>query len=427
MTPLTVLILFFIFFGGEFIFSFTLTILNINNSLKNKNIIPSFISDFLKQDKYEKSVDYSLRKEKFSLSTSTVSMLITTVVILSKFPSLVNDWLSLFNLHPYTHGIVYLLILTTLSSIISLPVSLYSQFVIEEEFGFNKMTGMTFAKDLIKSSILSLILIVPILAALFLFIDKTGSFWWLYAFLFFTVFQLIITVLYPLIIAPLFNKFTDLEDGPLKERLFKLADITSFKAKGIYVMDGSRRSSHSNAYFTGFGRSRRIVLYDTLINSLSEEEIEGVLAHEIGHFKKKHIIKSMLSSLVMALIFFYLLSVLQNYEPLFLAFGFKEPALHSLIVILSFALGPFTFFLKPLFTIKSRKNEYEADRFAVELIKSPEPLINALITLGKENLSNLTPHPLYSFFHYSHPVLSERIEAMKKEGRREEGDRRPET
>jgi len=412
MTPSTILTIFFVFFTIEFLLSFTLDKLNIRSSIINSNRVPDFISDYINSEKYSQSVQYSLRKERFSLLTSSVSTIITALVILSQFVVKIDNWLILFNFHPYIHGILFLLILSALSSLLSLPVSLYSQFVIEEEFGFNKMTGKTFALDMIKNAILSLILIIPLLAALFLFVDKTGDMWWLYAFIFFAAFQLIISLLYPLVIAPIFNKFSDLTEGSLKERLVKLAEKTSFKAKGIYIMDGSKRSSHSNAYFTGFGKSRRIVLYDTLLNTLSDEEIEGVLAHEIGHFKKKHILKSLTTSLIMALVLFYLLSILFQYTPLFLAFGFTEISFHGLLVILSFCIGPFTFFLKPIFTIKSRKNEYEADRFAAETIGSAAPLKNALINLGKENLSNLTPHHLYSFFHYSHPVLSERIKAM---------------
>ncbi|MCP4161638.1 MAG: M48 family metallopeptidase, partial [Deltaproteobacteria bacterium] len=222
-----------------------------------------------------------------------------------------------------------------------------------------------------------------------------------------------IALLYPLIIAPLFNKFTELEDGPLKVRLTKLAEKTSFKAKGIFVMDGSKRSSHSNAYFTGFGKARRIVLYDTLINTLSDEEIEGVLAHEIGHFKKKHIIHTLAMSLLIAVLFFFILSVLIDYIPLYNAFGFKESSYPAILIILSFCMGPFSFFLTPVFNSKSRKNEYAADKYAAETTGNPEPLINALINLGKENLSNLTPHRLFSFFNYGHPVLSERIKALK--------------
>ena len=424
MTPLTILILFFFLFTGEFLLSFSLTILNINNSILNRDIVPEFIKNFISGENYTRSVDYSLRKERYSLLTSIVSAVITALIVLSQFAPRVDEWLGGFNFHPYFHGVLFLLLLTALSSLLSLPGSLYSQFVIEEEFGFNKMTGKTFIIDLLKSTILSVILFVPLILGLFLFINKTGNLWWLYGFTFFATFQLLISLLYPLVIAPLFNKFTDIEEGSLKDRLVALAEKTSFKAKGIYIMDGSRRSSHSNAYFTGFGKARRIVLFDTLINSLSEEEIEGVLAHEIGHFKKKHIIKNLLSSLIIAFILFYLLSVLSSYAPLYGAFGFSEASFPALLVILSFCLGPISFFAKPLFTIQSRKNEYEADQFAVDVVGSAEPLKNALINLGKENLSNLTPHPLYSFFHYSHPVLSERIKAMvakKETGEKEKG------
>ncbi len=412
MTSLSILILFFIFFTVEFVFFYVLNLLNIKNTKKNSNHIPDFISEHIELDKYSKSVRYSLRKEYFSLLTTGISTLVTAAIILSRVIVLLDNWLFLFNLHPYMHGILFLLILSALSSLLTLPAALYSQFVIEEQFGFNKMTGRTFLIDLIKNTLLSLILFIPLMAVLFFFVDKAGDLWWLYGFIFFASFQLIISVLYPLVIAPIFNKFSDLEEGPLKDRLVSLAERTSFKAKGIYIMDGSKRSSHSNAYFTGFGKSRRIVLYDTLVHSLSEEEIESVLAHEIGHFKKKHIIKSLMTSLIMALGLFYLLSVLSQYTPLFMAFGFNEMSFHALLVILSFCLGPFTFFLKPLFTVKSRRNEYEADRFASETMGSADPLKRALITLGKENLSNLTPHPLYSFFHYSHPVLSERLHAL---------------
>lgn len=414
MSPSNILILFFIFFVGEYIFSAVLTLLNIKSSQKNKNTVPEFISPFISSEKYRKTVQYSLAKEKFSLIVSGITAAVTAIVIISRIPALIFNYFSLLELHPYVLGIGYLLTLTALSSLLSLPFSIYSQFVIEKEFGFNKMTVRTFVIDLLKSSIISTVLFIPLLTALFFFMDKAGDIWWLYAFLFFASFQIIVSILYPLVIAPLFNKFKPLETGSLKERLNKLAEQTSFKAKGIYVMDGSRRSSHSNAYFTGFGKSRRIVLFDTLISSLSEEEIEGVLAHEIGHFKKKHIIKNMVSSLIISLIIFYLLSIMAGFIPLFEAFGFNSSSLPALLVILSFCIGPFSFFFKPLFSIFSRKNEYEADRYAKKTLGSHESLKNALINLGKENLSNLTPHKLYSFFYYSHPVLSERIKAMEK-------------
>jgi len=341
--------------------------------------------------------------------------ILTAFIILEEIPSRILIILETLGWHPYWEGIFYLLLLTGLSSLISLPFSLYSQFVIEEEYGFNKMTFRLYFTDMIKNIFLSVFLFIPLFLGLFLFIDKSGSLWWLYGYLFFTAFQLLLSLIYPLVIAPIFNKFSELEDGPLRERLFALAEKTSFKASGIYVMDGSRRSAHSNAYFTGFGKARRIVLFDTLIKQLSHEELEAVLAHEIGHFKKKHILKRLIFSLAFAFFLFYGLSLILYYAPLYRAFGFMEASLPALLVILSFLIGPISFFLKPISSLFSRRDEYEADRFAAEVLMNHRPLANALVTLSKENLSNLTPHRMYSAFHYSHPVLSERIAALEKQ------------
>ncbi|MBN2656632.1 MAG: M48 family metallopeptidase [Spirochaetales bacterium] len=400
-------------FSAEFLVSTVLIIMNLNSSLINRNSVPRFISGILSVKQYEKTVSYTQRQGKFSLLTGTVMAVVTASVILTGITPRILEIISSLNWHPYWEGIFYLLMLSALSSLISLPFALYSQFIIEEEFGFNKMTFRLFVTDLLKSTILSVILFIPLLLGLFFFIDKAGSLWWVYAYLFFTGFQLLISLIYPLVIAPVFNNFTPLEDGELKNRLRALAEKTSFKAGGIFLMDGSRRSAHSNAYFTGFGKGRRIVLFDTLINQLSIEELEAVLAHEIGHFKKKHILKRLVFSLISAFFLFYGLSLILDYEPLYKAFGFNGTSIAALLVILSFVTGPFSFFIKPLFSRLSRKDEYEADKYAAETLGNSQPLIQALINLGKENLSNLTPNGLYSAFHYSHPVLSERISALE--------------
>ncbi|MBB6478617.1 M48 family metallopeptidase [Spirochaeta isovalerica] len=388
--------------------------MNLNSSLANRYSVPPYISHVMSIRKYEKTIDYTQRKGKYSLFSSTVATSLTALVIWYQIPARILGIIQGSGLHPYAEGVLYLLLLTGLSSLISLPLTLYSQFVIEEEFGFNKMTFRLYLSDMVKNGILSLVLFVPLLLGLFLFMDKSGSLWWLYTYLFFTAFQLVISLLYPLVIAPIFNKFTELEEGELKNRLFALAERTSFKTSGIFIMDGSRRSAHSNAYFTGFGKARRIVLFDTLLKQLSHEELEAVLAHEIGHFKKKHILKRLVFSLISAFALFYGLSILLDFTPLYEAFGFKENTLPALLVILSFVTGPISFFIKPVFSLFSRKDEYEADRFAALTLKNGKPLIDALIVLGKENLSNLTPHKIYSAFHYSHPVLSERISALER-------------
>jgi STE24 endopeptidase len=288
----------------------------------------------------------------------------------------------------------------------------YLQFVVEQRFGFNRMTPRVFVADVLKSAAVSIVLIAPLLLALFWFVDRAGRWWWLLGFAGVSLFQLAVTVLYPTVIAPLFNKFTPLEEGSLRERIYALASRLGFATRGIFVMDGSRRSAHSNAYFAGLGRARRIVLYDTLVRSLSEESLVAVLAHEIGHEKSHHIRQRMAFSLLMLLAGFWVLSLLLPFEPFTRAFGFERPSPHALLVIVSFCAGPFTFFLSPLSAAWSRRHEYQADRFAVDATGGAAGLKAALIGLGRRNLSNLTPHPLYSFYTYTHPTLAERIAAL---------------
>lgn len=414
MTTTLILTIFFILVILQFLVSSILSLMNLNNSLKHRDGVPDFIAPYISLLEYDRTVEYTQRKGKFSLAALFINSAATILAVAYKIPALLLEWLNGFGLGAYSEGMIFLFLLSFLSFLVTLPVSLYSQFVIEEEFRFNKMTFGLFFTDTIKEAVVSVVLFVPLLLGLFFFIDKTGSLWWLYAFLFFAAFQFLLTVLYPLVIAPLFNRFAVLEDGPLKDRLTALADKTAFKTQGIYKMDGSRRSAHSNAYFTGFGKGRRIVLFDTLMDRLSDAEIEAVLAHEIGHYRKKHILKGMFISLVTVFLLLFLLSLFMDYTPLYKAFGFPSSSMPALIVILSFVMEPVIFLFKPLFSFFSRKNEYEADRFAADATGESRNLADALIKLGRDNLSNLTPHSLYSAFHYSHPVLKERIEALKK-------------
>jgi STE24 endopeptidase len=318
-------------------------------------------------------------------------------------------------LHPYGAGILFIFAVSLIFYFFSLPFSLYSHFAIEQRYGFNKMTPSLFARDAVKGLVLSGLVSAPLLLVLFWFMDTAGNLWWIIAFAFTAAFQLFLSLLYPFVIAPLFNKFTPLEEGSLKEKISALAEKLSFGVNGIFVMDGSRRSHHSNAYFTGLGRVKRIVLFDTLLSSLSEGEILAVLAHEIGHEKKKHLYRRLAASFAMLFAAFFIVNLLYRREPLFAAFGFSAVSYQGIFVILSFCSGPFTFFLTPLFTSVSRRHEYEADRYAASAGFARE-LEDALLRLGKDNLTNLTPHPLYSFYHYSHPTLAERIAAIRKTG-----------
>ena len=413
MSSLNILIIYISFFTAEFLFENTLTILNLRNISRHKGRVPDYFRVHITDEKYIQSVNYTISKNHLALVSSFVSSFFLIIAVLSGVFGIADEWLAALTGSLYLQGILYVFLLSFAFQLVALPLEIYSQFVIEERFGFNKMTLRLFFLDRLKSLLMSAAVGVPLLLALFWFMERTGDLWWIFAVAFVSVVQLLIMVLYPLVIAPLFNKFKPLEEGTLKEKLSTLSQRLDFQARGIFVMDGSRRSKHANAYFTGIGKSKRIVLFDTLISLLSESQIEAVLAHEIGHKKKGHIIKRAIISLVLLAVSFWILSLLLTLLPLYQAFGFARISYHGIIIILSLCSGPFTFFLTPAFTAWSRRHEYAADKFAVVSGGvEPEELIDALIGLGRENLTNLTPHPLYSFYHYSHPTLPERISAL---------------
>ena len=410
----TILTIYVSLFILEFFWENFLAVLNLKYIRSHSNMVPPLISNHIDLKDLRQSADYTMVRTKFGLLTSIVGSLFILIVVLSGLLGKIESLVQHVHIRSYLQGILFIYTISLMLSILSLPFSIYSQFVIEERFGFNKMTGRLFFTDKLKSIILSIIIMTPLLFVLFWFMDKTGAYWWVWALLFITLFQLILSYLYPIVIAPLFNKFLPLEDGPLKEKIIKLTGSHNlqFAIKGVFVMDGSKRSRHSNTYFTGLGKYKRIVLFDTLIHSLKENQIVAVLAHEIGHEKKHHILKGILLSILVTSIGLWLLSLILNYQPFFTAFGFSSPSYHAAIVLFVFCSGPLTFFLKPLFSIWSRRHEYEADRFAVEAVNKASDLAEAILTLSRENLSNLTPHPWYSFYYYSHPTLMERIRAM---------------
>ena len=409
-----ILILYVAFFLLEYLWETLLTALNMANVRKNAGSIPAAFQSVIQTDTYAKSVSYTLTRSRFSVLVSAVSSAALLAIVVTGFLGILDDAVRSIPVHPYLQGIIFIFAVSLMFQIISLPFSFYSTFVIEARFGFNKTTPALYVKDMAKGLLLSAVIGVPVLLALFWFMDKTGPLWWAWAFLAMTAFQFVMTILYPLVIAPLFNKFTPLAEGPLKEKILSLAGKLGFKTKGIFVMDGSRRSRHSNAYFTGIGRVKRIVLFDTLVSGMSEDEVLSVLAHEIGHERKNHVRKGLAVSLVMSLAGFWILSLLLPYLPLYQAFGFQQTSYQAILVLLAFCSGPFTFFLKPIGSIWSRKHEYEADRFAVEGMGGAEAMKAALLRLTRDNLSNLTPHPLYSFYHYSHPTIAERLAAIDR-------------
>ncbi|HTL77823.1 MAG TPA: M48 family metallopeptidase, partial [Candidatus Babeliales bacterium] len=308
-------------------------------------------------------------------------------------------------------------------SILSLPFAWYAQFKLEERFGFNTTTMKTWVLDRLKGVLLAALLGFPLLALVLKVIEWTGPNWWIWAAMLVIAFQLLLMLIAPAVIMPLFNKFTPLpEDSALRERLFELAQRADFPTRSIEVMDGSKRSHHSNAFFTGFGRFRKIVLFDTLIAQLAESELESVLAHEIGHYKKRHVLKSLGVSIAGVFIGFAVMAWLARQEWFYRAFGFEYhtgfAAVNVVPAMLLFALlaGTISFWFSPLIHLWSRHFEYEADAFARATMGEAKPLIQALRKLTEKNLSNLTPHPLYSGFYYSHPTLLERERALRTSG-----------
>jgi STE24 endopeptidase len=306
----------------------------------------------------------------------------------------------------------FLLLVGVGLSLPGLPLDWYDQFRLEERFGFNTTTAKLWWLDRVKGLALSVLLGYPLLLLILALARWSGAAWWIWAWAALLAFQLLMAVLAPVIILPLFNKFTPLPEGSLRARLLALAGRTQFRAQSVQVMDGSKRSRHSNAFFTGFGKFRKIVLFDTLLQQLDEGELEAVLAHEIGHYKKRHIPKMLLASSAGTLAGFYLLSRLTR-QPWFLhSFGFEPGNLVLALLLFGLLSGVVTFWLSPLAHAWSRRYEYQADAFAAKVMEGSRALISALRKLNEKNLSNLTPHPLYSGFYYSHPTLMERERAL---------------
>jgi STE24 endopeptidase len=310
-------------------------------------------------------------------------------------------------------GVAYIGALLLAQSLIGLPFSIYSTFRLEARFGFNRTTPLTFILDRVKGLLLSLIIGIPILSVILAFFEYFGELAWLYSWLLVVLFSLVMQYIAPSLIMPLFNKFEPLEDGDLRRRIFDMADRARFPIKNILVMDGSKRSSKSNAFFTGFGSQKRIALYDTLVEEHDDDELVAVLAHEIGHYKKRHILQGMVVSIVHTGILFFMLSLVLNYQPLYDAFHVTEPSVYVGLILFGLLLSPLELVLGFAMNALSRKNEFEADNYAAELTTSPSSLVEALKRLSRTNLSNLTPHPFYVRLYYSHPPVLTRIKVLQ--------------
>jgi STE24 endopeptidase len=376
--------------------------------------LPSEFAGVYDADQYAKSQDYTRITTRFSLLQSTVSLVLTLLFILVGGFNAVDLAARDFGLSPIPTGLIFTGLLALLSTMLGLPFSVYSTFVIEQRFGFNTTTVSTFILDNLKAMLLTMVLGGPLLAAILWFFETSGTMAWLYCWLASVAFILVVQFLAPVVIMPLFNKFVPLADGELKEAITGYAAAQRFAIQGIYTMDGSKRSTRANAFFTGFGRFRRIVFFDTLMDKLSNGEIVAVLAHEMGHYKLKHIPVTMALSILQMGLVFFILSLFLGNQGLFTAFGMEHLSIYGSLVFFGFLYAPISTVLAIAFNAFSRRNEYQADRFAAETGVDGEALINGLKKLSVSNLSNLTPHPLHVVLNYSHPPILARIEALRR-------------
>lgn len=397
---------------GSYLLEQILSYLNIK-ALDSK--LPTEFQDVFDAEKYEKSQDYTRVSGRFGLVESTCSIVVLLIFLLMGGFNSVDLFIRSFQLGAVSTGVLYIALLLLLSSILSLPFTLYSTFVIEEKFGFNNTTVKTFCVDLVKGIVLSILIGFPVLYLILWFFETTGGLAWLYCWGGLTLISLLLQFLAPVLIMPLFNKFTPLEDGELKEKVMAFAQDASFSIQGIYTMDGSKRSSKLNAFFTGFGRFRKIVFYDTLLEKLDDDEVVAVLAHEMGHYKHRHIFKMMAISTCYTGLLFFLLSLFLGNENVFAAFKMENISIYGSLIFFSFIFSPLSLLLGIAVNILSRKHEFEADRYAIDSTRQGASLISGLKKLSVANLSNLTPHPAMVFFHYSHPPVLVRINALRKE------------
>ncbi|MCD4716776.1 MAG: M48 family metallopeptidase [Desulfobacterales bacterium] len=384
------------------------------NARHVKTELPEEFGDCYDADKYKKSQEYLRENTRFGIVSDSIVTPVTIAFILFGGFNFVDQFARSFNLGSILTGLIFAGVLMLASQILLIPFSIYSTFVIEERYGFNKTTPKTFVLDILKTCLLGAVIGGIILSVVLWFFEKAGPWAWLYCWIAITLFQLFLIFIAPVIIMPICNKFFPLEKGDLKNAINDYAGSQDFKMKGVFTMDGSKRSTKSNAFFTGFGKFRRIVLFDTLMEKHTTEELVSVLAHEMGHYKKRHILKSMIISILTTGLMFYILSLFINNRDLFAAFRMQEMSIYASLLFFAFLYAPIEMILSVFGNMLSRRNEYEADSYSVKTYKKPLSMIAALKKLSVENLSNLTPHPLKVFLSYSHPPVLERIRAIRK-------------
>ena len=396
----------------KFLLETYLKIRNLKSIDNNKDSVPPRFKNVVTEEEYKKSVLYNTDRIKFQIFTalfgSVVLVIFTIGGLLNYLTQVVMDMTSSNVLGAVLLGLLLIIV----EEIISIPISIYSTFVIEERHGFNKTTRKTFVTDIFKGLLISGAISSILYATVIFIIISAGDLWWIYAFAAVFTLQAIIFFLYPVLIMPLFNKFEPLDDEQFKKPIEKLLEKVDFKSKGLFVMNASLRSTHGNAFFTGFGKNKRIVFFDTLLKTINPDEMEAILGHELGHYKLGHIRKTLISSLVFGFLGFYILNEIFKSDNFFIAHGLENLTVYSKFLMFYLVIGSYTFFTKPITSALSRKREFEADDFSFQFTDG-EHMISGLLKLTKDNASNLTPDPLYSSYYYSHPPIAERVASIE--------------
>ncbi|WP_175871307.1 M48 family metallopeptidase [Burkholderia sp. BCC0397] len=381
----------------------------------HRNGVPAQFSATIPLTAHQRAADYTVERTRLTMLEIVVSAAVLVGLTLlggvGALDTLLTGWLG----RGYGQQVALVAAVLVITSVIDVPFEYYRQFGIEQRFGFNRMTKRLFFTDMLKNALLGAALGLPLLFVVLWLMNQAGSLWWLWTWIVWVAFQLLVLLIYPTFIAPLFNKFEPLKDDALRARIESLMKRCGFAAKGLFVMDGSRRSAHGNAYFTGFGASKRIVFFDTLLARLSGQEIEAVLAHELGHFKRRHVMKRMLVSFVLSLVLLALLGWLAQRTWFYTGLG-VTPSLDTsnagaALILFFLAIPVFLFFATPFSSLTSRKHEFEADAFAASQTDAQD-LVSALVKLYEDNASTLTPDPVYTAFYYSHPPASQRIDRL---------------
>jgi STE24 endopeptidase len=403
---------FIVLFAAAALTRHALARMNIAYLRENGHIVPEAFREEIDGATLARMRDYTVESSRFqsleSLADDAILLAVLAGGVLPWLCGVIESW----GLHAVWSGTLFFGILYAVSVLLDIPFSLYSTFVIEKRYGFSTITPQLWLIDLVKSLVISVILMALLFIPFFALIHWLPQSWWFAAWVFFALFQMLMIWLYPLVIAPLFNQYVPVQDDVLRERIMAMAEKAGLRAEGIFEVDAGKRSRHSNAYFTGLGRSKRIVLFDTLLATHSHDEIVAVLAHEIGHWKLRHVLKQLILMEVVALAGFYLVYLLMGWPFLYETFGFAGPLPYAGLLLAAIVLKPAAFFLTPIGAAVSRTYERDADRYVLGLVGSTRFLAQALKRLAKENLANLHPHPTYVAFYYSHPPLAQRVERL---------------